>query len=120
MVETARKALPVVQAAGLDATIINARSLKPLDATMLKTLIEDSDIQIITLEEGAVSGGFGSAILEFAAQHRLQNPRAQQAQILPLGVPDQFIEHGGRSILLDQVGLSTDKVAETILQLWQS
>jgi deoxyxylulose-5-phosphate synthase len=35
-------------------------------------------------------------------------------------VPDQFIEHGGRSILLDQVGLSTDKVAETILRVWQS
>lgn len=118
MVETARKALPVVQAAGLDATIVNARSLKPLDAAMLTSLIEDSDIHIITLEEGSVTGGFGSAILEFAAQHRLNNPAVRQADVLPLGVPDQFIEHGARAILVDQVGLSADKIAATILQVW--
>jgi len=119
MVETARKALPVVQAAGLDATIINARSLKPLDATMLTSFIEDAEIRIITLEEGCLSGGFGSAILEFAAQLRLKNLRAKQADILPIGVPDQFVEHGGRAILLDQVGLSADKVAATVLEFWQ-
>jgi 1-deoxy-D-xylulose-5-phosphate synthase len=120
MVETARKALPLMQAAGLDATIVNARCVKPLDERMLGNLVYDVNIRIVTMEEGSLAGGFGSAVLEFTAQRRQRNPRARQAEIVCAGVPDQFVEHGSRAILLEKNGLSAEKISEFVLDFWRA
>jgi len=120
MVETAKKALPLMQSAGLNATIFNARCIKPLDASILSKLVNDGDIRIVTLEEGCASGGFGSAVLEFAAQERMRSPRTKKAEIVCLGIPDNFVEHGSRNILLDLCGLSEEKVAEFALDFWRA
>jgi len=120
MVETALKALPELQKAGLDATVVNARTAKPLDAKMLAKLVGDSDIRIVTLEEGCTTGGFGSAVLEFAAAQRVRTPLIKQAEIVCLGIPDNFVEHGGRQILLELCGLTAAKVTEFVLEYWQS
>ncbi|QGK75756.1 1-deoxy-D-xylulose-5-phosphate synthase [Flavobacterium sp. SLB02] len=61
--------------------------IKPLDINLLNSIFNTFD-RIITIEEGTVNGGFGSAVLEFAAAHNFKN------KIEILGVPDQFIEHG--------------------------
>jgi 1-deoxy-D-xylulose-5-phosphate synthase len=61
--------------------------VKPLDETMLHTIFKKYDV-IITLEDGAAKGGFGSAITEFAAQNNYTK------RIKTLGIPDEFIEHG--------------------------
>ncbi len=119
MVETARTALPIMQRAGLNATIVNARCAKPLDVRMLSRFVDDPSIKIVTLEEGCISGGFGAAVLEFAAQKKARNPRLRQAEIVSLGIPDNFVEHGARPILLDENGLSVEKVAEFVLDFWR-
>lgn len=116
MVEAARQALAAMQSAGLDATIVNARSAKPLDQKMLRSFVHDAGLKIVTLEEGCLTGGFGSAVLEFAAAERIKNPATRQADIVCLGIPDQFVEHGARSILLKDNGLSPERIAEFVIQ----
>jgi len=114
-VETARAALPILQAAGVDATIVSARSAKPLDAELLIQFVQNQQNKIFTLEEGCTSGGFGAAILEWAAQHRVKNPKVKQAEIAVIALEDKFIEHGARQVLLDECGLSPSKVAQFVI-----
>jgi 1-deoxy-D-xylulose-5-phosphate synthase len=117
MVETARQALPELLKAGVEATLINARSAKPLDSEMLHELIGLPDLKIITLEEACLNGGFGAAVLQFAAQARVFHPARRQADIFCIGLPDHFVEHGARNILLDENGLSVQKVTEFVRRL---
>jgi len=86
-------------AEGFDIGVINARFLKPLDTeTILKAINECGFV--ITVEEAALAGGFGSAVLEAAADAGLDASRVRR-----LGIPDQFIEHGERDELLADLGL---------------
>jgi 1-deoxy-D-xylulose-5-phosphate synthase len=114
MVEAAKQARIILQEKGIEITLINARSAKPLDSEMLGKLIADPSLTLVTLEEGCVSGGFGSAVLEFAAQSKMTRPTCGQSSIYCLGVNDQFVEHGARQILLDLNGLSPQKIAEFV------
>lgn len=116
MVETAKAALPLLQAANIDATIVSARSAKPLDAELLKSVITgEPQNKIFTLEEGCLAGGFGAAVLEWAAQERARAPKVKQAEIAVIALDDKFVEHGARSVLLDDYGLSPAKVAQFVI-----
>jgi 1-deoxy-D-xylulose-5-phosphate synthase len=87
---------------GLDVGVINARFAKPLDtATILKAVEECSFV--ITVEEGTLCGGFGSAVLEAANDAGLRTDHIKR-----LGLPDRFIEHGERAELLSDLGLDVD------------
>ena len=66
---------------------------------------------IITIEEGTVLGGFGSSILEYASLNNIK------ANIKVFGIPDKFIQHGPRSELLDDIGLSKNKLCNTIKEI---
>ncbi len=77
MVEIAKKALPILAENGIYPMLINARSCKPLDQALLKQLVGDPTLTIVTLEEGTISGGFGTAVLEWASQFRLQDSSPQ-------------------------------------------
>ena len=114
MVDIARQALPLLAERGIKPTLINARSCKPLDSATLEALFAQPDLKIVTLEEGCLAGGFGSAVLEWAAQMRAKAPAKFQPQIACIGVPDGFVEHGARNILLDLNGLSPGKVADFV------
>ena len=120
MVATAQKCMDRLHLQGLLPVLVNARSAKPLDAELLEQYLKDRNRKIITLEEGAFSGGFGSSVLEFAAQLRLNQPGTKTAEVVCLAIPDYFIEHGARSILLDQLGLSPAKICEKIKQFARS
>lgn len=76
------------------------RFVKPLDEKLLHTIFKKHQT-IITIEDGAFKGGFGSAILEFGSDHKYKN------EIKVLGIPDTFIEHGSSSELLNKIGLDT-------------
>ncbi|MBY5990576.1 1-deoxy-D-xylulose-5-phosphate synthase [Ferrimonas balearica] len=76
-------------AEALDATVVNMRFVKPLDHDMVKRMAEGHD-RLITLEENAIMGGAGSAVLESLAQQGLAKP------LLQLGLPDRFIEQGSQ------------------------
>ena len=97
----------------INPSIINARSCKPLDAISLDKILNGSR-KVITLEEGALAGGFGSAVLEHAAALRMSNPEMTQPQIACIGIKDHFVEHGSRNILLNDNGLTPERVIEFI------
>jgi 1-deoxy-D-xylulose-5-phosphate synthase len=95
----------------LSVSVINARFAKPIDAAMVENSISDGKF-VVTIEEGAEMGGFGSAFLECAVKLRLDT---RGVQILAL--PDEFIEHGDREDLLHDHGLSPQRIAATCLEL---
>ena len=82
----------------IDATVANMRFVKPLDVALVTDLARRHDA-IVTIEEGAVMGGAGSAVLEALAEARIEIP------VLNLGLPDAFVEHGDPARLLAQCGL---------------
>ncbi|MFH1542486.1 MAG: 1-deoxy-D-xylulose-5-phosphate synthase [bacterium] len=101
---------PAVEAAEqLDsATVINARFVKPKDKALIIELAKLAD-QIITVEEGVLDGGFGSAITELLTESGINKP------IKRLGLPAQFIEQATRQELLEQYGLTPEKIAAEIM-----
>ncbi len=115
MVKSSLDALDAMKAGGVNATIINARSVKPLDEATLTRHLNQPNTKIITLEEGCSSGGFGAAVLEFRSRAVYSKPQVRLAEVVGLGVPDRFIEHGNRSILMDEVGLSPAKIASFVI-----
>ncbi len=121
MVDAAMQALTLIKERSNGSgppsiTLINARSCKPLDESLLDTLF-DSAKTIITLEEACLAGGFGTAILEWASKRRLKDPKKKQAEIFCLGVQDQFVEHGARDILLKNQGLDAQSVVDFVHSL---
>ena len=101
---------PALAAAeSLDATVANMRFAKPLDTELVLELARTHDA-LVTVEEGCVMGGAGSAVLEALAEAGLGVP------VLVLGLPDTFIEHGDPAKLLAQVGLDAAGIERSVLQ----
>ena len=99
---------PALQAAeALDATVANMRWAKPLDEELLLQIAAEHEL-IVTLEEGSIMGGAGSAVLEALAAHGLDK------NVLQLGLPDQFIEHGDPAKLLALQGLDAAGIEASI------
>jgi len=86
-------------AEGLDVGVVNARFLKPLDTEVILQAIEECHF-VLTVEEAALAGGFGSAVLEAAADAGVDTRHVRR-----LGIPDRFVEHGERDELLADLGL---------------
>ena len=86
---------------GLNVRVINARFAKPLDTDATLSAIRECDF-VITVEEGALMGGYGSAVLEAAA-----DASVNAGHIVRIGIPDEFIEHGERGELLADLRLDT-------------
>ena len=87
---------------------VDMRFVKPLDEDLLHRIFKTHNT-IITVEENAVKGGFGSAILEFTAEHNYKN------DIYLKGIPDVFIEHGTVAELQESIGLDTKNLTKFIL-----
>ena len=96
----------------LDATVVNMRFVKPLDAALLRELVPEHAAWV-SLEENTVAGGAGSAVAELLAAAGLNRP------CLHLGLPDQFIEHGSREQCLADARLDAAAVATDIGRWWQ-
>ena len=103
---------PALQAAeALDATVINMRWVKPLDVQMLRDVAQNH-ARIVTVEEGCIMGGAGSAVSE--ALYAM----GQKLQMLQLGLPDEFIEHGDPVKLLSMQGLDAEGIERSVRQRW--
>ncbi len=87
-------------------TVVNARFCKPLDAELMRNLAADHEL-VVTIEDHAQMAGFGAAVLE--ALQDVATP------VLTMGVPDRFIDHGRRDLLLGECGLSPEEVAARVL-----
>ena len=91
---------------GVPPTVVNARFAKPLDIDLLREIAESHDV-VVTIEDHALQGGFGSAVVE-----ALPGCRAYIARI---GIPDHFIEHGRRDLLLAEAGITPAATAAAAL-----
>ena len=96
---------------GLQLGVINARFVKPLDTDTILSAVERSPL-VVTVEEGQLAGGFGSAVLEAACDAGLDTGKIRR-----LGIGDHFVEHAARKELLAGLGLDADGIAETCRQL---
>ncbi len=114
MVYPALQAASELHLKGISAEVVNARFVKPLDERMLDSIFGRFD-KIITVEENALTGGFGSAVLEFAEARSITN-----VSIKRLGIPDKFIEHGARDRLLADLGLDRDGIIRAVKSMAES
>ena len=110
IVAIGNRVYPAVEAAdvladfGISAAVVNARFVKPLDEELIVPLAERIG-RIITIEDGVLMGGFGSAVLEALAHRGIQG-----VQVRRLGIPDQFIEHGDVKTLYSLCGCDEEAV----------
>ncbi|HJU71799.1 MAG TPA: 1-deoxy-D-xylulose-5-phosphate synthase [Paucimonas sp.] len=96
-------------AVDLDATVANMRFVKPLDIELVRQLAETHDA-LVTIEEGAIMGGAGSAVAEALAAAGIVKP------MLHLGLPDRFIDHGDAATLLAACGLDAKGIVASVRQ----
>ena len=102
---------PALQAAeslkqkGISAGVINARFVKPLDADLIISAARTTG-RIITVEENALQGGFGSAVLELLFDNSLQDVKVKR-----VGIPDRYIEQGSQAQLRKDLGIDADGIA---------
>ncbi|KGR81622.1 1-deoxy-D-xylulose-5-phosphate synthase [Lysinibacillus odysseyi] len=108
----ALEAAELLAAQGIDIQVVNARFIKPMDENMLHALMKKG-APILTIEEAVLQGGFGSAVLEFAADHHYQTA------IDRIGIPDEFIEHGNVDQLLAEINVTTEETVKRIKALLQ-
>jgi 1-deoxy-D-xylulose-5-phosphate synthase len=111
MVEQCRAAAEVLAGEGIRAGLVNGRWVKPVDTDMIRRLSDRYD-WVVTVEENVLTGGFGDGVYE--AYQALGLP---VQQLRHLGLPDDFIGHGSRAELLEEVGLSARQIAASVREI---
>lgn len=105
MVHPSLKAAENLARDGIEATVVNARFVKPLDAALLLALARTKRL-IVTVEEAYLAGGFGSAIMELLEENGLQD----KVRVVRMGIPDRLVTHGDPKLLLAKYGLDADGI----------
>ena len=108
MVHPSLQAAQVLSQKKIEVTVVNARFIKPLDNDILNDIIRRKK-PVMTIEENVLSGGFGNAVMQFLERNGLRD-----VSLSCMGLPDQFIEHGARDRLLENVGLHIDGICRRV------
>jgi 1-deoxy-D-xylulose-5-phosphate synthase len=108
MIPLAKEVAQLLTARGVPAGVVNARFIKPLDIDLLKSQAEAGAKCFVTLENGAVTGGFGSAVREALGGAGIHVP------VHTFGWPDAFMVQGTFPQLLEGAGLTAEKIAEKL------
>lgn len=116
MAYTAYETAGLLEKEGVKAAVVNARFAKPLDEELILRLAKNKAL-ILTLEEGTLLGGFGGAVLELFERNQNNVDSVSFGAVRTLGIPDRFIDHGKRELLLDALGLSAQKIKEEVIRL---
>ena len=106
----ANRAVKSLENRGISAAHYDMRFVKPLDKELLTEIFQNFKT-IVTVEDGVIHGGFGSAVLEFMAENNFAS------RVKVLGIPDQFIEHGTPDDLYKECGIDTRGIVETVVEL---
>ena len=106
-VQKALDAADILAEHGISATVADARFAKPIDAGLAAQLAAEHDL-LVTVEEGVLAGGFGSAVWETL------NDAGSAARILRVGLPDRYVAHGAPALLHAEVGFTAERIAERI------
>lgn len=107
----AKKAVELLAKDGIDVTLVNARFVKPFDSETILPILRESPF-VVTVEEGALMTGFGSALLEEAA-----NAGVDASHVKRLGIPDLFVQHGDRADILAELQLDSLGIAGVCREL---
>jgi 1-deoxy-D-xylulose-5-phosphate synthase len=106
----AAAAIRDVKAEGINPAHYDMRFVKPIDEELLHEVFSKFN-KIITIEDGTVVGGFGSAVLEF------MNANGYKADVKIMGIPDRLVEHGSVKQLYDEIGLDANAIAATLREI---
>jgi 1-deoxy-D-xylulose-5-phosphate synthase len=109
-VEHAYRARELLADMAHDVGLVNARFAKPLDTELLEKLLADSPL-VVTIEDACCMGGLGSAVSEFATR-----TGRQDARLVSLGIPDEFLRHRTRDELLRDLGLDAEGIARVVAE----
>ena len=107
MVHPALATATLLEESGLSTTVINARFLRPLDQALIHPLARRIQ-RVVTMEEGALAGGFGAAVLESLSDHDIN------ASMLRIGIPDRMVDHATPQQSKESLGLTPVQMAERI------
>jgi len=110
-VKAALEAASRLQSQGVEASVVNARFLKPLDSELICSLAVDCP-RLISVEENALQGGFGSAVLEL-----LEEKGMTGVEVKRLGIPDVFVEHGAQEFLRHKYGIDAEAIVQAAEEL---
>jgi 1-deoxy-D-xylulose-5-phosphate synthase len=106
-VQKALDAADLLAEQGLDVTVADARFAKPLDAELLRRLAAEHEL-VVTVEEGVLAGGFGTAVWEALSEH------GHVPRILRVGLPDRYVTHGAPALLHEEIGFTGARIAERV------
>ncbi|REJ27253.1 MAG: 1-deoxy-D-xylulose-5-phosphate synthase [Caldibacillus debilis] len=109
----ALEAAKILEKYGIRSMVVNCRFIKPLDEKMLTDIL-NMHIPILTVEEAALAGGFGSAVLEFA-----HDAGFSHVNIRRMGIPDRFIQHGSVKELYREIGLTPENIAKQMISMME-
>ncbi len=113
MVYPALQTAEILNEHGISATVVNARFVKPLDTELILPLAQRIG-KVVTMEEGCLMGGFGSAVAEACMDHNIP------VSMLRLGVPDQLVDHATPEQSFADLGLTPSQMADRVLQTFKS
>lgn len=108
MVKQSLEAANILNMANVKTSVVNMRFVKPLDTELIDSILPKASM-LVTLEENALAGGFGSAVLEYLAD------KGQQVRVMRFGIEDRFIEQGSCPQLLELCGLLPQQIADKII-----
>lgn len=108
MVDTAAQVRDRLKEDGYEVTLVNARFAAPFDKEMLRRMA-GSHVLLVTMEENVASGGFGEHVAAFCAEENLE------WMVLPIALPNQYVEHGSVSILKHELGIDAENIYRRIL-----
>jgi 1-deoxy-D-xylulose-5-phosphate synthase len=103
---------------GIEATVADARFAKPLDAELLERLALGPEL-VVTIEENALPGGFGSGVLEHL-EDAFADRAGDRGRVMRVGLPDRYVTHGKPALLREEVGLTGEAVADRVLSALRS
>lgn len=112
MVKTAIEVREALKEKKISCTLVNARFAKPIDEEMIRYLAQNHGL-IVPMEENVASGGLSEKVVTLVNQEKLP------AEVLPVTIPDEYVEHGNVDILKDEIGISAAKIVEKIERLLQ-
>jgi 1-deoxy-D-xylulose-5-phosphate synthase len=115
MVKPALDAAESLKADGLEATVVNARFVKPLDEDAILGLAREFEF-IVTIEEAYLAGGFGSAVLELLEVNGMQD----STKVVRMGVADEIVTHGDPKVLLGKYGLDAEGIRRKVIETIQT
>jgi 1-deoxy-D-xylulose-5-phosphate synthase len=113
MVDYVQQAGKMLKENNINCEVINMRFVKPLDTDMIND-IASRHSKIITLEENNLPGGFGSAVVEYLSEHNLKN------NVLRIGLPDKFVDHGTQAELHNSIGIDPEGIAKKVKEFYSS